>query len=643
MRTFGVDLLYLFRHGAAVAVYEGLVPNGEKTLTFRESQMDDVVGSLDVRAGEGARVVDVTFETPEDLNQKLHRRNQSELLHTQTAMFTILQRSRGRLVTIVTKMRTTVTGTVVGIDTQEKKTESGTILKNFSILTMSSSNVETTPLDDIKTISFDDNAAEDLQTFLDAMRGANSAKLGSITIRGEDLKTQQPVLRASFKIAAPQWGVRFNVDLDTEEETGKIALYGVIHNPLEDDIANATVVMTTGRPVSFTTQMYRPKMVEREVRDDGSAARKGGRGVRPQAMVRAASLRAESVSLESSEAFDDYMGEVEPQAAEGQAGPSTTYTIDGLSMKRGGSAIVPLSVRTLPMQRKFVWNASSNDKNPSVMVTAQNTLGVTLESGPVMVSIDGQYAGEAMMPLTTANDSIELTYAKAVQITVGVRYDESSAHVGFTTDNGAVVRIARSDSMMYVTLTSQFGTDEDVLLDVPMHPQSELRGVVGAELVSTKENVNRFKVRVPAHSKVECAITHSSSRKQFYYANNMTERTLADLLVLGSLSDEMSEKIKEMAAINQKLDTLTQNIEKRKWVIENLTKEIKENSENVAKLDKSPTGLMKEVVDKLGNALLNLIDQKDKETDLLKKMITELDALHDEWQAKLAKFGKSVE
>src|SRR6185436_16161770 len=76
--------------------------------------------------------------------------------------------------------------------------------------------------------------------------------------------------RVSYVIPAPIWRVSYRLVRD--EGATLLLVMGIVHNPVDEDLDDIALTLTTGQPVSFVIDLYNPKKVRRTVVEETSRA-----------------------------------------------------------------------------------------------------------------------------------------------------------------------------------------------------------------------------------------------------------------------------------------------------------------------------------------------------------------------------------
>lgn len=479
-----VDRLVMYKHGVAYVSRSGPV-DGDFELTFRRDDMKDVLKSLTVDiTGGHASVGTIAFDTPSDPRTELADRNL--LLEPGGALLGLIEALRGRAVEVRCGDRRH-RGEVVGVD------ESG---ENRRLLVLRTdagavSLVDLTETDRVDLI--EDPSRADLAYLIDRSRAATAGQDCQVAVQ---IRGSAEQARVSYIVPAPMWRVSYRLVRDSD--TLVLAAMGIVHNPIDEDLTDVSLTLTTGQPISFDIDLYHGRKVRRAVVEEPErvAMAKATRDVAavPAAMPMAAG---------SFDAYADAAADVETS----DSGEYFEYRLTTpVSLKRGGAAMVPLAVTPVDgVRRELVWRDGAPPA-PDVMLAFTNSTGVVLEEGPAVIYEQDSYAGEAMVPFTARDAKVRLAFAKdlAVRCRNTSTVDRVTARVRLGAD--AVVEEQRFEKRYTLRAENDHDDAVDVvfeLLRVQEHTIAPMDGVVGSD---TDGRWHRIRVSVPGHRTVDATV-----------------------------------------------------------------------------------------------------------------------------------------
>lgn len=426
MTNLPITHMTLYKHGVGYYVRRGPIEGASLKLTFRREEMDDLLKSLTVLDHGGGRVHGIDYDTPQSQVEKLT--GCSIILDDKRSLRDLLVALRGRAVALTVSDGSRVEGLLLGLDEADEKAQKQSLVallraETEQVVVLSMSRIEGVELQD-------ETAAGDLRFFLQTALGQETHR--SITIR---LSAGEHDLEVSYIAPAPTWRVSYRlvVEAPAEEEV-KVLLqgWGIFDNRLEEDLAEISLSLTAGMPISFVYDLYTPHTPERPVVQDENRVAAGPvmfeaglAGAVPEAPpAPAAAAPLAMAKRMAGRTFDvEAMASTVESMATGQAmGELFQYNVSvPVSVGRGQSAMAPIVSSQLAPKKELIYNGRKQPTHPVATLRFPNSTGLTLERGPVTVLENGEYVGEAVLPFTA--DQAEAVVAYAVELGVHIKED----------------------------------------------------------------------------------------------------------------------------------------------------------------------------------------------------------------------------
>jgi hypothetical protein len=418
-----VRRMVMFKHGVAYLERSGPA-DGPFELSFDKDEMNDVLKSLAAWVEKGdARVTSIAFEKPEDPEEVLARRRL--VLEPTSSLLGLFAAFRGRRVRAELASGD-VEGEVIGFE--DVPVDRGATDRRV-VLRAAPEKIVLFPLREVRSVSLLEGPSRaDLELLVDRTRAATA---GDNRIVKVGLVGKAEDLRVAYVVPAPVWRVTYRF-ARTGDSTVLLA-WGIVHNPADEDLDDVELTLTTGQPVSFVIDLYHPKRVHRvEVEESsralsapptqyGAAMPMGGAGMAgfgpPPGAPMAAPAPAPAVRMaKMGDAFGATMDRGEPPAAHVERGELFEYRVaQKVSIKRGGSAMVPLLVSEIAAKKERIWRQGSPPA-PDLVLTFPNETGAVLEEGAATIYDDNVYAGEAMVPYRVRGAEVKLAFAKDLAV-----------------------------------------------------------------------------------------------------------------------------------------------------------------------------------------------------------------------------------
>ena len=407
-----ITRVVLYKHGVGYFEREGKV-DGDAVLplTFKQSEVSDVLKSLTVLDLDGGHIASVSYDSTKPLAQLL-----AEVALTipdQGSLVNLLPQIKGARVALHSGVSDPIEGSILGIDTTERQTSDGVVRIVLLSILCDRGDVRQFDLHSLVAVQILDPVLKrDLDFYLKTQLSAKKKDARTFTFFAQG--PGQRTIRVSYTLEAPVWKATYRILLGEESKPPMIQGWAVVDNMQDEDWENVQLSLIAGLPVSFTHDLYTPRYIRRpEVKVQETT------GVLPPEVEEGMAFRGE-LMMDTELAFH----ESPPAAAAPRSGgaarkimkvmsaPSSTpaqvrerkvgdlfeYEIEHpVTIKRNQSALVPIVLRDFAGRPVLLYNKATRAENPMRCVEFKNTTGLTLEGGPVTVLEAGDYVGEAML------------------------------------------------------------------------------------------------------------------------------------------------------------------------------------------------------------------------------------------------------
>jgi hypothetical protein len=518
MTSLPITRVVLYKHGVGYFERQGGV-EGDVTLslTFKQSEVSDVLKSLTVLDLGGGHIASVSYDSTKPLEQLLAEVALS--IPDEGSLVGLLPQIKGARVAVLrSASEGRVEGVLLGVDVAERRTADGVVKLVLVSLLTDGGAVRSFELHALTHLEIlDAGLRRDLDYYLRTV--LSSKKKDSRTFsffgRGEGAR---PV-RISYTVEAPVWKATYRILMGEEGQPPLIQGWAVVDNTQDEDWENVQLSLVSGLPVSFSHDLYTPRYLRRPV-----VAVQETTGVLPPEVEAGVALEADVAGFAAERVMmAGYEGEPKAEAPSRKrggaagairraaAGPSSTpaqvrerklgdlfeYEIEHpVTIKRNQSALVPIVLRSFEGKPVLLHNRATRPGNPMRCVEFTNTTALTLEGGPVTVLEAGSYVGEAMLETMKPDEHRLVPYA--VELSVRVLDNVES------TDEGVRRVVIRNGWLTRHTLRVQQTTyhfdarsevEQTLYLDHPRGGEWELFDTPAP--VETTENHWRFRFALP--------------------------------------------------------------------------------------------------------------------------------------------------
>ena len=254
-----VSRVVMYQSGIGYVERNGVVSGSELILHIRPDQINDILKSLTVIDRSNGRPVSISL--PVD-HAALDALSQIPSQVRDGGIRSLLEAFRGANVRIKTKKRS-VSGRIVGVETQFKQVSPDEIVPDASTVTvLADGNVlEVLPVGDIRSVSLNDpSLVEGLARSLNI--SLNEGDWKQIELRISMDKADRRELALSYLVAMPTWKPAYRLVL-SDSDKGTLQGWAIVSNVTGSDWRAIDFSLVSGRPMSFTYDLYRPQFLSR--------------------------------------------------------------------------------------------------------------------------------------------------------------------------------------------------------------------------------------------------------------------------------------------------------------------------------------------------------------------------------------------
>jgi hypothetical protein len=622
----------LYKHGVGYFERAGELRAGETArLDFKASDMNDVLKSLTILDRNGGVIGGVRYDAAEPLEKRLQ--DFPFAIDRQASLAAFLDQMKGARLELRLGSDT-VAGTILSARTS--KPDEKTPERETVVLLTDSGEIRTFDLGAASSVKLPDPKLQGLlRDYLTVLSGGRSKDRRSVYIDASGAAARQ--LSASYMTPSAVWKSSYRLIFGPQAEA-TLEGWAIIDNTSGDDWTNVKLSVVSGRPISFITQLYEPRYVQRptaELAENQPVAPvvlQGAVGGRVGAANRAA-LGPPPPAKSAQEFLADNLLKTESGQASSIAPTTDTRDLGELfeysfsspvSVKQGESAMLPFLQQKINTRKLLIYMESFG-LHPLNAAEIANSTGKTLDGGPITVYDANTYAGEALVETLKAGDKRLITYGVDLGSRVTTAFDSSKANVreihfarGVLTTRNAV-----QETKTY-TINNVDPRRKTVIIEHKQRPGYKLLDGKPSE---TTADAYRFEVNVGGNATETFAVREERVYDQTLSISSITPDVIATYSQNKALSeagrrqlDQIAQKKRDIAANDGQLrqaqadlNSLTQDEERQRRNIESLR--------NVA----GQQNLVQQYASQLAAAEVKLTGLRDQESALQRKKTT-LDA-----------------
>jgi hypothetical protein len=527
-----VHRVVLFSSGVGYFEHDGSVRgSGSTELRFKADQINDVLKSLVLQDRDGGRVTAVTYPSRAPLSKTL--RSFQVDITSNPSLAELLNQLRGARVTVLASAEH-MTGTILGVEQREKATGKDGETVTVPVLDLlNGATIRAVELASVTSLSLDDPQLEDeLTKALSALAQARDQDKKPVSIAFDGAGERR--VRIGYVVESPVWKTSYRLVLS--DKHGQLQGWAIVENQTESDWNDVSLSLVSGRPISFTMDLYQPLYATRpnvvpeifaglrpQVYEDGiqSAAdsvamepsnRLGAAGGRLDNStiykkaeanrlftdrLRNAPMQLESVVVTANAKDEDLYASVRSRATTADLGQLFEYSVGDVTLPRQKSAMLPIITDTVGVERVSIYNASVLPRNPLSGVRVRNTTGKLLLQGPVTVLDKNMYAGDARIDDVPAGQERLLSYGVDLELVVDATKETDTSVIVAAKIVKGVLQVERKlVATREYRVENKGERDKELIIEHPIREGWKL--VDTQKPIETTANLYRFQGKVAA-------------------------------------------------------------------------------------------------------------------------------------------------
>jgi hypothetical protein len=630
-----IKRITLYRSGVASFERHGSVNgNAQVPLKFTAAQVNDILKSLVVidRSGKG-RVAGVSYGSKEPLARRLSAFGLD--ISDQPSTLQLLGRLRGNQVQLIFS-QSKATGTVMGTELRDTiytgKDGIATNIKLPWVTLLTDAGLRTFNCAEIEGIDvLDKTLAADLAKALAliAEQGQDRFKTVDVSLEGEGTRD----IAIAYIQESPVWKTSYRAVLeDNADEKPKMLLQGwaIVENTTDDDWTNVSLSLVSGRPVSFTMNLYEPLYMARpdvpvpmiagvmpRTFDSGWASADAD-GMMEMAMNKpsappaaaasmpggmrargagADALYAQKERMEAGSALNaGEFGSSGSAAQAVEAGEVFQYQLSQpVTIERQRSAMLQIINASLPQRRISIYS-EERGKNPLRGVELTNATGLQLLPGPISVFDSGAYAGDAQINQVAPGDSRFIAYAVDLDVLAEVKPDANNSITRVR-----IVKGVLESSQKTVRTTTYNFVNKDTKRPrtiVVEHPKSGETLVEPKKPTTETDSTYRFETECKPGAKTQLKVVQETLQTYTVALLSTDMPSLMRLSQQGVASKELLDAYKKAAEFQAAVDAAQTKVNTLKKEREEIDRDQTRIRNNMGSVDRN-SDLYKRYVAKL--------------------------------------------
>jgi hypothetical protein len=656
--TLPLSKIVLYSSGVGYFQHDGTVNNRTQLdLRLQTNQINDMLKSLVVQDFGGGRVSTVTYGSRDSVTKTLGSFGIN--LNGNPTLGQILTQVRGEPVEVTAP--NLIVGTLLGV---EKKTESfgegsqHRVIEQEYITLLTEEGFRSLSLANVQRIKLTNPTLNaELHQALAALATNHDAQKKTVSITFDGTGSRQA--RVAYLTETPVWKTTYRLVLD-EDKAPYLQGWAIVENQTPQDWRNVKLSLISGRPISFTMDLYQPLYNPRPVVQPELYA-----NLRPQtygdAMDELKPMAAPPARSEmkkerllgklaqgfaggranttpESAAADMGMGSLEegvaPMAMAEDKGELFEYRIDQpVTLAKHTSALLPIIGQTLQGQKMSLYNQSVNAKHPLNGYRLKNTSSLHLMQGPITLFDSGTYAGDARIEDLPPGQDRLISYALDLKTEVEPKLEGGTQELATVSLKKGTMLISRRlvEDRTYLVRNRDTKT-KTILIEQPYRADWKL--AEPKEPTERTRDLYRFSVAVDPGKSATLRVKETLPIQE----SILLMDSGIDQIVYYQQAKEVSPKVKEalqrVLQLRSKLDDTRAQRTRLDQRTAEITAEHARIRENMQRLQQNSD---------LYNRYVKKLDQQETELEKLRKEIESLKNAEEEHRRELQNYVMNLD
>jgi len=618
---------------------------GDVELRFKVDNVNDLLKSMVVQDFDGGQVAAVTYDSRDPITKTL--KSFAVDLTANPGLGQLLDQIRGERVEVTAP--NPVLGLIVGVEKKREKVGEKEVADVEYLNVLTANGLRSLPLNQIQRIQLGkEQLNAELRQALEVLASSHDTQKKTVKLEFDGKGRRR--VRVAYVVETPVWKTSYRLALS---ETKRPFLQGwaIVENTTDEDWRSVRLSLISGRPISFTMDLYEPLYIKRpvvvselyeslrpQVYEEAMAERREKPGELQEAkraLAAAPSMLAKRAMPAAAPPPSQGMAQVELQegvtsaAQAAEAGELFQYAINmPVSLARHKSAMLPIVNEEIDGAKLSIYNERVNPKHPLNGFRLKNSTALNLMRGPITVFDGGIYAGDARIEDLPPGQERLMSYAVDLKTEVepqAVPGQQEVVTARLRKGTLLITRKALEEKTYNVINRDQ--KQKLVLIEHSFRPDWRL--VEPGEPAERTRDVYRFKVPVDAGSGARLHVREEKQTQQTVRLIDSGLDGIGYYLQAKQVSPKVKEALQKVVAFRNRLDETAAQRGRLDQQIREISQEQARIRDNMVRLPQN-SELYARYVSKL--------DQQETEIEKLRKEIETLKATEDRQKRELTDY-----
>jgi hypothetical protein len=654
--TLPLTKIVLYASGVGYFQRDGRIDgHGQVALRFKVDTVNDLLKSMTIQDFDGGQVSTVTYDSRDPITRTL--KSFAIDLTDNAGLGNLLWQMRGERVEVATP--NLVQGVIMGVETKKERVGDKDVIEVEYLNLLTDNGLRSIPLPQVQQLRVtNEQLNAELRQALAVLATSHDTQKKTVTLDFSGQGSRR--VRVGYIMATPVWKTSYRLVLS---DTGAPFLQGwaLVENTTDEDWQDVRLSLISGRPISFTMDMYEPLYAQRPVvvpevyaalrpqtygqameapgetlresrlQDEGRMAQKRGMpGVAAEAPAapapQARGMMAEPKSAAPAPPPLTLEQGVAAAARAMELGEFFEYAISTpVSLARQKSAMLPIVNEAVEGAKVSIYNQRVHAKHPLYGFRLRNATALYLSQGPMTVFDGGVYAGDARLEDLPPGQERLLSYAMDLKTEVEpVSEPEQRDLVTVSLRKGTLLATQKAIAEKTYNIRNRDQKPHLVLIEHPFRADWQLASPSTA--TERTREVYRFAVTVDPGPGTRLRVREEKPLQQSVTLSDAGPDVLAYYMRATQVSDKVKQALQRVSTLRDKLDQTVQQRRRFEQQIQEISQEQARMRENMGRLAQNS---------ELYNRYVRKLDQQETEIDKIRKDIETLKGTEEQQRKEL--------
>ena len=256
--TLPLKKVVLFSSGVGFFELSGKVQDDAAVeMKFNVDDINDLLKSMVVQDLDGGQVSTVTYGSKDPITKTL--KSFSIDLTTNPTLADLLRQVRGERVVVEAPDK--ISGVILGVETRKKKIGENEIIETDVLNLLTDQGLRAVPLESISLIKLANEKLDaELRKALAVLASAHATDKKSVEVSFLGKGTRRVWI--GYIRETPVWKTTYRLVL-SDDAKPLLQGWAIVENTSEEDWNNVQLKLVSGRPISFTMDLYQPLYIPR--------------------------------------------------------------------------------------------------------------------------------------------------------------------------------------------------------------------------------------------------------------------------------------------------------------------------------------------------------------------------------------------